>query len=73
MSFNNHHMIRLCIKLTNVLISSEHVGNADYGVLHNTSVGLDGITGIVLYHTITAVIDGHMRACNALLMMLHKY
>ena len=61
-------MIRLCIKLTNVLVSSEHVGkhvgNADYGVLHNTSVGLDGITGIVLYHTITAVIDGHMHVMH---------
>ena len=53
-------MIRLCIKITNVLISSEHIGNADYWLLHHTSVGLDGITGIVLHHTITAVIDGHM-------------
>ena len=54
-------MIRLYIKITNVLISSEHVGIADYGMLHHTSVGLDGITGIVLHHTITAVIDGHMQ------------
>ena len=45
------------MKLTDVLISSEHVGDADNGVLQHTSVGLDGITGVVLYHTITAEID----------------
>ena len=40
-----------------MLISSKHVGDIDNGVLHLTSVGLDGVTSIVLDHTITIVMD----------------
>lgn len=45
------------MKLTDVLISSEHVGDADNCMLHLTSVGLEGVTSVVLHHTITVKSD----------------
>ena len=40
-----------------MLVSSEHVGDANYRVLHFTSVGLNRVTSIVLYNTVTAEMD----------------
>ena len=45
------------MKLTDVLISSKHVGDANNRMLQHTSVGLDRITSVVLHHTIAAVMD----------------
>ena len=38
-----------------MLISSKHVGDSDDRIIHLTSVGLNGVTSIVLYYAIAVV------------------
>ena len=48
-------------ELTNVLISSQQVGDCDNGVLYRSSMSINGITGVMLYDTISAEREREMK------------